>query len=70
MPDYGTGGLGSNPGLAHILHCFPFFLSIFILDYFILVIWNYKKNHCFTFYIELCTKPVGVGLNLALLKDK
>ena len=42
-----------------------------MLNYFTLVIWNYKndKNHSFTFYIELCTKSVGVGLNFALLKE-
>ena len=37
-----------------------------------MVIWNYKylkKKHNFTIYIELCTKSVGVGVNLALLKD-
>ena len=39
-----------------------------MLNYFILVIWNYtndKTIHSFTFYIELCTKSVG----MALLKD-
>ena len=28
-----------------------------------------RTYHSLTFYIELSSKPVGVGLNLALLKD-
>ena len=28
------------------------------------------KNYSLTFYIELSSKSVGVGLSLALLKDK
>ena len=30
---------------------------------------NDKKSHSLKFYIELSSKSVGVGLNLALLKD-
>ena len=43
-----------------------------MLNYFIIVIWNYKddkKFHSFTYYIKLCTKSDGVGVNLALLND-
>ena len=32
-------------------------------------LYNYKKLHSLTFYIELSSKFVGVGLNLVLLKD-
>ena len=49
------------------------FFSILMLKYFKLVIWSYengkKKNQFLTFYIDSCSKSVGVGLNLALLKD-
>ena len=38
VSDYGTEGLGSIPGWAPILQCF------FMLNYFILVIWNYKND--------------------------
>ena len=37
-----------------------------------IVIWNYingNKLHSLTFYIELSSNFVGVGLNLALLRD-
>ena len=43
-----------------------------MLNYFIQVVWNDikdKKFYSLTFYIELSFKSVGVGLNLALLKD-
>ena len=73
VSDYGSGTLGSIPEWAHILQCFFLSLfSVFMLNYFILVIWNYKNDktfHSFTFYIELCKKYMGEGVNLALLKE-
>ena len=74
VSDCGMAGLGSIPGWAHKLQCFSFslFQLFFIQNYFIQVIWNYKNDkyiHSFMFYIELCTKYVGVGVNLVLLKD-
>ena len=75
MSDFGTRGPGSIPGWALITNCF-FFLLLFSLvmqTYFIQVIWNYindqKKVHSFIFHIELSSKFVGVGLNLAFLKE-
>ena len=68
VSNYGTSGIRSIPGWAHILQClFSFSSSVFILNYFILhvVICNYKNNehfHSFTFYIELhvCTNYMNV----------
>ena len=56
---------GRFPG-GHIFYsvCFFFLLSVFMLNYFILVISIYKNDkqfHFLTLYIELCTKYVGVG---------
>ena len=70
MSDYGKDGLESIPGWAHILPCLFsfFFFFVFMLNYFILVIWNYKNDkifRSFRFYIDY----VGVGVNLALLKN-
>ena len=53
--------------VRHIFNsvCFSFFFSVFVLNYFILVIWNYKNCkyfHSFMFFIELCKKNVGVGV--------
>ena len=72
--DYGTGGLGSIPGWAHQLQRFSFSsnLAFFMQNNLIQVLWNYRNDkyiHSLTFYIELCTKYVGVGVNLALQKD-
>ena len=51
---------------------FSFLLfSGLMLNYFKLVILNYtngKHFHSLTFYIELCSKYVGLWLDLALLK--
>ena len=72
MSDYGTRRLGLIPGWAHIYQCLFFFsFFVFMLNYFILVIWNYKNDkpcRSLTFYIELCTKFLEAGVNLALLK--
>ena len=72
VSDYGTGGLGSIPGRGRKIQCFFFFFSFLMQNSFIHVIWNYKNDkyiHSFSFYIGLCTKYVGVGINLAPLKD-
>ena len=42
VSDYGTGALGSIPGLAHILQCF-FFLSIFSVFYAELIHTSYME---------------------------
>ena len=60
-----------DPGripVGPIVHCFYFFFSEIMLNYFIQVIWNCingNKNHSLAFYIE----SLVVGFNLALLKD-
>ena len=57
---YASGALGS---MGHIFYSvfFFFLFCVFMLNYCILVIWNYKndKIHSFTLYIELCKKYVG-----------
>ena len=70
MSDYALRGPGSIPGWAHIKHCFVFssFFSVIMLNYFKQVLLNYI-NDSLTFYIGLSSKSVGMGLNLALLKD-
>ena len=47
MLDYRTDGLGSISQWAHISQCF---FTVFILNYFRLVIWDYKKGKMFTLY--------------------
>ena len=68
VSDYGTRGEWSIPRWASILQ---WIFSVFMLNYFKQVILNYKNGnyHSLTYYIELCSKYVGVGLNLALLKN-
>ena len=61
------------PG-AHLFSVcfFFFFFSIQMLNCYKLVKWHYhndRNGNFETFYIELCMKPMGVGLNLALLKE-
>ena len=54
--DYGTGALGSIPGLVHKQCFLSFCFCVFMLNYFILVIWNYKNDetfHSFTFYMRI-----------------
>ena len=73
MSDFGTRGPGLIPGVgAYYKNNFFFFFSLVMQNYLIEVIWNYindKKLQYLTFYIELSSKFVGVGLNLALPKD-
>ena len=43
-----------------------------MLDCFKLVKWHHQNDqngNSRNFYVELCMKPMGVGLNLALLKE-
>ena len=72
MSGYKTRGPGSIPG-AHLFLVFFFFpFSSLMLHYMMLVKWHHQMiemvipEHCI---IELCMKPMGMGLNLALLKD-
>ena len=58
---------------GHINYSVFLFLCIgfFMQNYFIQVIWNLKNDkyiHSITFYVELCTEYVGIGVNAALLK--
>ena len=62
VSDYGT--------YYTLYYFFFFFYSVIMQNKFIQVIWNYinyKTNHSLTFYIELSSKSVGVGLNLTIL---
>ena len=55
-----------------LLFFFFFFFSLVMQNYLIQVIWNYindNKLHLLTFYIELSSNFVGVGLDLTPLKD-
>ena len=58
---------------VYTLHSFPSLLAFLkMLSYLLQVLCdNYinDENHSLTFYIELSSKFVGVGLNLALLKE-
>ena len=57
--------------LLYIIFSSSFFIAK-MLNYFLQVIGHYindKKVHPLTFYIELSSKSVGVGLNVSLLKD-
>ena len=72
VSDCGMGGLGSIPGWAHKLHCFFSSVLVFyaeLLHTSNMEFKNVKHIYFFTFYIELCTKYVGVGVNWALLKE-
>ena len=71
--DFGTRGPGSIPGWVLFINCFFFFFffSLVMQNYFIQVILRYindKKNTLLNVFIELSSKFVGLGLNLALLK--
>ena len=71
VSDYRTREPRLIPGWAPILQCvfFSSFFSGLILNYFKLVILNYKNDkhfHSLSFGIELCSKSVGVGLNVDL----
>ena len=49
-----------------------FFFNILMLKCVKLVKWHHQNDrngNSGTFYIELCMKPIGVGLNLALIKE-
>ena len=66
--DISIWGISRTLGLN--IHCFSLF-SVIILNYSIQLIWNYindKKIILLTFYIELSSKSVGVGLHFARLK--
>ena len=63
----------SVPGWAHKLKCFNFpSVLVFyaeLLHTSIMQLKNDKYIYSITFYIELCTKYVRVGVNLAPLKE-
>ena len=59
VSDFGTRGPGSIPGCALITFFFFFLFRLVMQNNFISL----------TFYIEFSSKFLGVGLNLALLKD-
>ena len=74
MSDYRTGGLGPipDPGWAHILLFFSLsFLAFYaeLLHPQILAIWNTKNIFTPLRFILNYAQNVGVGVNVALLKD-